>query len=108
MINELVRSRQLERPRLGHHCNALCKRTQVDFTFARKIPRSGSKYSLRTLSATAFAGGRVAADGSPTNTINDSILSDVFGVTSVVCRTPDDGAPFVLPHAAWKNARLGE
>src|SRR6476620_165062 len=31
------------------------------------------------------------------------ILSDVFGVTSAVCRTPDNDVPFVLPHAARKN-----
>ena len=47
-------------------------------------------------------------DGShltPADTINDGILSDVFGVTSAVCRTPDNDVPFVLPHAARKNQR---
>jgi ABC-type hemin transport system ATPase subunit len=39
----------------------------------------------------------------PTQPINDGILSDVFGVTSAVCRTPDNDVPFVLPHAARKN-----
>jgi hypothetical protein len=36
-------------------------------------------------------------DGShltPADTINDGILSDVFGVTSAVCRTPDNDVPF--------------
>jgi ABC-type hemin transport system ATPase subunit len=45
-------------------------------------------------------------DGShltPADTINDGILSDVFGVTSAVCLTPDNDVPFVLPHAARKN-----
>jgi hypothetical protein len=35
-------------------------------------------------------------DGShltPADTINDGILSDVFGVTSAVCRTPDNDGP---------------
>jgi hypothetical protein len=41
----------------------------------------------------------------PTQPINDGILSDVFGVTSAVCRTPDNDVPFVLPHAARKNQR---
>ena len=50
-----------------------------------------------------LAGGKIAADGSPADTINEGILSEVFGVTSAVCRTPDNDAPFVLPHAARKN-----
>ncbi len=39
----------------------------------------------------------------PADTINDGILSDLFGVTSAVRRTPDNDLPFVLPHAARKN-----
>jgi iron complex transport system ATP-binding protein len=46
--------------------------------------------------------GRIAADGAPGDTINDEILSDVFGVLSVVGRTPDASLPFVLPHRARK------
>jgi hypothetical protein len=49
-------------------------------------------------------------DGSrltPADTINDGILSDAFGVTSAVYRTPDNDVPFVLPHAARKNQRRG-
>lgn len=49
-----------------------------------------------------LAQGRVAADGTPGETINDKILSDVFGVSSVVGRTPDASLPFVLPHMARK------
>ena len=46
--------------------------------------------------------GRIAADGAPSETINDQILNDVFGVLSVVGRTPDPSLPFVLPHRAHK------
>ena len=49
-----------------------------------------------------LANGKVAADGTPSSTINDTILGEVFGVTCAVCRTPDNDAPFVLPHVARK------
>ena len=56
LINELVRRRQqqLERPRLGHHCNDLCKRTQVDFTFARQNSAFRLEVQFGDSSATAF------------------------------------------------------
>ncbi|RDV03572.1 heme ABC transporter ATP-binding protein [Undibacter mobilis] len=44
--------------------------------------------------------GRLAADGTPSDTINDETLSRVFGVSSVVGRAPAAGVPFVLPHQA--------
>ncbi len=47
--------------------------------------------------------GRLAADGTPADTINDEILSRVFGVSSAVGRVPDYSVPFVLPHRAEKQ-----
>ncbi|MFA6267347.1 MAG: heme ABC transporter ATP-binding protein [Pseudolabrys sp.] len=47
--------------------------------------------------------GRIAADGPPAATINDAMLSAVFGVTAAVGRMPDAGVPFVLPHRAEKS-----
>lgn len=46
--------------------------------------------------------GRVAADGAPAETINETVLKDVFGVSSAVGRVPEASLPFVLPHAARK------
>ena len=43
--------------------------------------------------------GRVAADGRPSDTINDDILRHVFGVENAANRIPASGVPFVLPHA---------
>jgi iron complex transport system ATP-binding protein len=48
--------------------------------------------------------GRVAADGAPAETITDTILSQVFGVSSAVSRIPDS-TPFVLPHSARRRLR---
>jgi iron complex transport system ATP-binding protein len=47
--------------------------------------------------------GRVARDGAPDATITDDMLSEVFGVTGAVNRSPPAGLPFVLPHAAAKR-----
>jgi iron complex transport system ATP-binding protein len=43
--------------------------------------------------------GRVAANGRPSDTINDDILRRVFGVENAANRIPAAGIPFVLPHA---------
>jgi iron complex transport system ATP-binding protein len=43
--------------------------------------------------------GRVAADGRPSDTINDDILRQVFGIENAANRVPAAGVPFVLPHA---------
>lgn len=44
--------------------------------------------------------GHLAADGTPSQTINDGTVSRVFGVSSAVGLMPQPGAPFVLPHRA--------
>lgn len=49
-----------------------------------------------------LARGRIAADGPPHETITDTMLSEVFGVTAAVSQVPPD-APFVLPHAAQRS-----
>jgi len=50
--------------------------------------------------------GRLAADGTPADTINDETLGDVFGVASAVGLMPDAGMPFVLPHRAETRRAL--
>jgi iron complex transport system ATP-binding protein len=47
--------------------------------------------------------GRIAADGSPVETITEPVLRAVFGVASAVGRVPDPGLPFVLPHGARRH-----
>ena len=47
-----------------------------------------------------LANGRLAADGTPSQTIDDGTVSRVFGVSSAVGLMPQPGAPFVLPHRA--------
>ena len=47
--------------------------------------------------------GRVATDGSPSQTITDDVLAEVFGVSSAVGQM-QNGAPCVLPHNAQKVA----
>ena len=42
--------------------------------------------------------GRVACDGTPSQTITEETLAHVFKVTSAVGRVPKAGMPFVLPH----------
>jgi iron complex transport system ATP-binding protein len=42
--------------------------------------------------------GRIAADGTAGDTINDAMLQRVFGIRSAVGRMPPEGTPFVLPH----------
>jgi iron complex transport system ATP-binding protein len=49
--------------------------------------------------------GRLAQDGSPSETITDEMLSRVFGVDEVVGRVPPQSLPFVLPHRARKAPR---
>lgn len=44
--------------------------------------------------------GRIVRDGSPRETITDSNISDVFGVTSAVGVIPSASMPFSLPHSA--------
>jgi iron complex transport system ATP-binding protein len=52
-------------------------------------------------------GGRVACDGTPTETITDAMLDRVFGVADAVGRVPPAATPFILPHAARKAGRDG-
>lgn len=47
--------------------------------------------------------GRLAADGAPSDTINDATLGRVFGVSSAVGVMPVPGVPFVLPHRAARQ-----
>jgi iron complex transport system ATP-binding protein len=44
--------------------------------------------------------GRVVRDGSPSQTITESNVSDVFGVTSAIGVIPSASIPFALPHSA--------
>ncbi len=48
--------------------------------------------------------GKLAADGTPHDTITDELLASVFGVSGAVGRVPPAGSPFVLPHLASKIA----
>ena len=43
--------------------------------------------------------GRIVCDGAPAATITETMLSEVFKVSSAVGRVPAPGTPFVLPHA---------
>jgi len=43
-------------------------------------------------------GGRVAAVGTPAETVTDDLLARVFKCATAVSRTPAAGVPFVLPH----------
>lgn len=45
-------------------------------------------------------GGRIVRDGSPSETITESHVSEVFGVTSAVGVLPPASVPFSLPHSA--------
>lgn len=57
--------------------------------------------NLATLSAdriVVLEGGKVAAEGTPGETVTDELLARVFKVASAVGRTPPPGTPFVLPH----------
>jgi iron complex transport system ATP-binding protein len=42
--------------------------------------------------------GRVAAAGTPAETVTDAVLARVFGCSVTVGRAPPPGMPFVLPH----------
>ena len=46
--------------------------------------------------------GRIAADGAPAAAISETMLRDIFGVSSALGQVPDPSIPFVLPHAARK------
>jgi iron complex transport system ATP-binding protein len=46
--------------------------------------------------------GRIDSDGEPGRVITDAMLERVLGVANAVGRTPAEGTPFVLPHAARK------
>jgi iron complex transport system ATP-binding protein len=50
--------------------------------------------------------GRIAGDGRPEETITDTMLNHVFGVTDAVGLLPAGGTPFVLPHAAANSLKL--
>jgi iron complex transport system ATP-binding protein len=57
--------------------------------------------NLATLAAgriVVLDGGRVAADGTPAQTVTDDLLARVFRVARAVSRLPPAGVPFVLPH----------
>jgi iron complex transport system ATP-binding protein len=54
-----------------------------------------------------LGGGRVAADGSCSETIREDVLRQVFGVVSAVGHLPEPGSPFVLPHRAQKAPSEG-
>jgi iron complex transport system ATP-binding protein len=43
--------------------------------------------------------GRIAAIGTPAETVTDDLLARVFKVATAVSRVPPHGVPFVLPHA---------
>jgi iron complex transport system ATP-binding protein len=49
--------------------------------------------------------GRIAADGTPGETITDAVLESVFGVAGAVARIPAPGLPYVLPHRAANVGR---
>jgi len=49
--------------------------------------------------------GRVAAQGRPSDTINDDILREVFGIENAANRMPPVGMPFVLPQAAVSRSQ---
>jgi iron complex transport system ATP-binding protein len=42
--------------------------------------------------------GRVAAAGTPAETVTDEVLARVFKCAVMVGRAPPPGVPFVLPH----------
>jgi iron complex transport system ATP-binding protein len=47
--------------------------------------------------------GRLAADGTPRDTITDAMLEQVFRVGTAIGRVPEAGTPFVLPHAMTRH-----
>jgi iron complex transport system ATP-binding protein len=49
-----------------------------------------------------MAGGQIAADGPPDQTITNPVVGKTFGVTDAVGRVPEPNVPFVLPHHARK------
>jgi iron complex transport system ATP-binding protein len=51
-----------------------------------------------------LTGGRVAATGAPHEVLRDETLSAAYGCRVMPNRTPENGAPFVLPPAAFPEA----
>jgi heme transport system ATP-binding protein len=47
--------------------------------------------------------GKVAASGTPVETVTDEVLHRVFGVANAVNHVPGPTAPFVLPHRARRG-----
>ncbi len=62
--------------------------------------------SLMAERVLVLGNGRLAADGTPADTINDETLGSVFGVKSAVGLMPEPGLPFVLPHRAESRRAL--
>jgi iron complex transport system ATP-binding protein len=46
---------------------------------------------------------RLVAQGTPAETINDQLVSEVFRVGNMVNQTPPPGMPFLLPHSATRQ-----
>lgn len=43
--------------------------------------------------------GRLVADGTPAEALEDRVIGSVYGVHGTVCRVPQAGTPFVLPQS---------
>ena len=50
--------------------------------------------------------GRIAGEGTPAQTITDETLAHVFGLDTVVGRSPPPGIPFVLPHVMKSRSHI--
>jgi iron complex transport system ATP-binding protein len=67
--------------------------------------------TLHDLNLAALLAGRVlvldrgglVAQGTPAETINDQLVSEVFRVGNMVNQTPPPGMPFLLPHSATRQ-----
>lgn len=55
-----------------------------------------------------LANGKLAGDGAPIDTITNTLLENVFGVSGAVNAVPQSGLPFVLPHNAAIARGAGE
>jgi len=75
---------------------------------AGRSRRDGGCHPARSLAAllakriVVLDHGRIDSDGEPGRVITDAMLERVLGVANAVGRTPAEGTPFVLPHAARK------
>lgn len=85
---------------------AVAKRCAAHGTTIVAIVHDLNLAALMAKRVIVLSQGRVAADGTPAETINDYTLRDVFGVSSVVGRTPAADLPFVLPHRAERLRAL--